>query len=65
MAVTPREWSLTSHQGLSALNLPSLSEILSPDPAWPHTEVCEYDTDLLPIILDATFGHLPEATQLM
>lgn len=35
------------------------------DPAWPHTDVCENDTDLLSIILDATFGHLPEAMQLM
>lgn len=65
MAVTSREQSLTSHQGLSALNLPSLPETLSPDPVWPHTDVCENDIDLLPIILDATFGHLPEATQLM
>lgn len=65
MTLAPREQSLTSCQGLSVLISPSLPGTPSPAPARSRTDVvCENDSDLLPRIVDATFGHPPEATQL-
>jgi len=65
VTLAPRKQSLTSRQWLPVLTLPFFPGTPSPAPARSHADAaCENDSDLLPIIVDVTFSHLPERTQL-